>query len=103
VFFDCKLIADPSATKCFLGRPWRPHAKTVFIRTEMGNHIVPAGWNNWNNAENEKTVAYAEYGSYGPGGNTKERVKWSKQLKKKELKQYTLKNIFAGTNSWIPS
>lgn len=103
VFFDCKLIADPSATKCFLGRPWRPNARTVFIRTEMGNHIVPAGWNNWNNSENEKTVLYAEYGSFGPGANAEQRVKWSKQLKKKEVKQYTLKNIFKGSSSWIPS
>lgn len=99
VFFDCKLIADTAAKKVFLGRPWRPYSKTVFIRTEMGSHIVKQGWDNWRNPENEKTVLYAEYKSYGPGGDTKERVKWSKQLTAKEAKKYTLANIFSG---WIP-
>ena len=102
VFFDCKLIADTAASKCFLGRPWRPNAKTVFINTDMGPHIVPAGWNNWNNPENEKTVLYAEYNSKGPGANAAGRVKWSKQLTAKEAKKYMLENIFAGKVSWVP-
>jgi len=100
VFLHCKLIADTAATKCFLGRPWRPNAKVVFINTEMGSHILPVGWNNWNNVENEKTVTYAEYKSYGPGANATARVRWSKQLTADEAKQYTVKNIFA---NWDPS
>ena len=99
VFFDCKLIADTSAKKVFLGRPWRPNAKTVYINSEMGSHILKEGWDNWRNPENEKTALFAEYKSYGPGANAKERAKWSKQLTAKEAKQYTLKNIFDG---WIP-
>ncbi len=43
VFLNCKLIADSAAKKCFLGRPWRPNARTVFINTEMGSHILPEG------------------------------------------------------------
>ncbi|MBD0367202.1 MAG: pectin esterase, partial [Flavisolibacter sp.] len=84
VFFDCKLIADTAAKRVFLGRPWRPYAKTVFINTEMGDHIVKEGWDNWRNPENEKTALYAEYKSYGPGANAEGRVKWSKQLTAKE-------------------
>ncbi len=99
VFFDCKLTADSAAKKVFLGRPWRPSSKAVYIRTEMGAHIIKEGWDNWRNTENEKTVLYAEYKSYGPGANTAGRVKWSKQLLEKELKKYTLKNIFDG---WDP-
>lgn len=102
VFFDCKLIADPAAKKVYLGRPWRPYAKTIFIRTDMGNQILPAGWDNWGNAANEKTVLYAEYGSTGSGGNTSKRVGWSKQLSAKEAKQYTLETIFSGQSVWIP-
>ncbi|WP_324680039.1 pectinesterase family protein [Hymenobacter sp. GOD-10R] len=52
--------------------------------------------------DNEKTAYYAEYQSKGPGANTKDRVKWSKQLTNKEAKQYTLKNIFAGAEPWLP-
>lgn len=103
VFFDCKLIAAPTATKVFLGRPWRPNAKTVFIRTQMGNHILPQGWDNWRDPANENTVVYGDYQSSGEGANDALRVKWSNALSKKALKQYTLKNIFAGNTAWTPS
>ena len=102
VFFDCKLIADPAATKVFLWRPWRPHAKTVFINTEMGGHIHPVAWDNWRNHENEKTVLYAEYNSRGEGAKIKERAKWSKQLSRKQVKKYTLASIFNCEASWVP-
>ncbi|GHA75005.1 pectinesterase [Pontibacter akesuensis] len=99
VFIDCKLIADAAATKVYLGRPWRPYSKTVFLNSEMGNHIRPEGWDNWRNPENEKTVLYAEYNSKGAGANAKSRVNWSRQLTAKEAKQYTLENIFP---EWKP-
>lgn len=99
VFINCNLIADQQAKKVFLGRPWRPYAKTVFINTEMGSHIRPEGWDNWRNPENEATVVYAEFNSKGDGANPAERVKWSKQLSKSESKKYNLKNIF---NGWMP-
>ncbi len=102
VFFDCKLVADSSAKKVYLGRPWRPYCKTVFIRTDMGGHILPVGWHNWGNPENEKTVLYAEYQSTGTGANPSKRATWSKQLKKKELSAYTLAKIF-GTKENLPT
>ncbi len=102
VFFDCKLIAKDGITKVFLGRPWRSFAKTVFINTEMGNHILPEGWNPWKGdamfPDKEKTVYYAEYGSKGEGGNVSKRVSWSHQLSKKELKNYTIEKIFGDWN-----
>ncbi|MXV49492.1 pectin esterase [Pedobacter sp. HMF7647] len=98
VFFDCNLIADTSAHKVFLGRPWRPNAKTVFIRCDNGQHIQPEGWDNWRDPENEKTVFYAEYQSKGAGVALANRVKWSKQLKKRDIAAYTLPAIFSGWN-----
>lgn len=94
VFFDCKLIAESGVQKVYLGRPWRPYSKTVFIRTEMGAHVLPQGWNNWGNPKNEETVLYAEYQSTGKGAAPQSRVGWSKQLNSKEMKLYTLSNIF---------
>ena len=102
VFFDCKLVAGTEAKKVYLGRPWRPYAKTVFINTDMGNHILPVGWDNWRNAQNEKTAYYAEYNSTGDGANLRDRAKWSKQLSKKEAKKYTLQNIFNNGEAWVP-
>ncbi|MES2418208.1 MAG: pectinesterase family protein [Bacteroidota bacterium] len=102
VFLNCKLTADTAFKKVYLGRPWRPYAKTVFINTEIGAHILPAGWQVWNENKNHETTFYAEYGSYGPGFVKEARVNWSKQLTKKQAKQYTLKNIFTGRMTWIP-
>ena len=104
VFVDCKLIAkDDSVNKVFLGRPWRPYAKTVFINTAMGSHIVPEGWDAWKGDKNfpdkEKTVFYAESGSKGAGGkDISKRVSWSYQLTKFDLKEYDLLKILNGWN-----
>ena len=95
VFLDCKVLADSSVNKLFLGRPWRAYSNTVFIRTELPSAIHPAGWENWSNPENEKTAYYAEQGNYGPGAATGERAKWTKQLTQKQAAQYTLDQIFS--------
>ncbi|WP_346236115.1 pectinesterase family protein [Niabella insulamsoli] len=95
VFLDCKIIAAADVDRIYLGRPWRAHAKTVFIRCELPAQIAAEGWNNWSNPENEQTVFYAEYKSKGPGANPAGRVKWSKQLTDKQAELYTLENIFA--------
>ena len=104
VFLNCKLTASDEATKVYLGRPWRPYCKTVFIDTEMGKHIVSQGWDPWKGdnmfPEKEKTAFYAEFNSSGDGANPKNRVAWSNQLSKKEREKYTLQNIFS---DWIPS
>ena len=102
VFLGCKLTAAPEAKKVYLGRPWRPHARTIFLNTDMGAHIAPAGWENWGKVSNEATAYYAGFGNTGPGAATKERVKWSHQLTTKEAQQYTLKAIFAGSIGWEP-
>lgn len=105
VFFDCNLIAEEDVDKVYLGRPWRPYAKTVFIRSALGKHIIPVGWDAWTGdplfANKDKTAYYAEYQNTGPGADVSKRVKWSKQLKKVEFRQYTLKNIFNGWNPLI--
>jgi pectinesterase len=102
VFLNCRLTAAPEATSVYLGRPWRPNARTVFLHTEMGAHIRPEGWENWGKVSNEATAYYAEFGSTGPGAKPQGRVKWSRQLTAKEAKQYTLKTIFAGPIGWDP-
>ncbi len=106
VLINCKLIADTAAKKVFLGRPWRPYAKTVYINCDLGSHILPEGWNAWPGdamfPNKEKTAFYAEYGSKGPGAFTKERVPWSKQLSEKDAGSYTVKNILGGRDNWDP-
>lgn len=104
VFLNCKLTArDSTVNKVYLGRPWRPYAKTVFINTEMGKHILNEGWDAWKGDKmfpnKEKTVYYAEYNSFGKGSvNLHQRVSWSHQLKKRELKKYRIEKVFNGWN-----
>ncbi len=99
VFFKCKLIADTGLHKVSLGRPWQPYANVIYMKCNIGNHILPIGWNNWQKIENEKTARFAEYKSKGAGANKKERVPWAKQLTKKEAKLITKKNIL---QNWKP-
>lgn len=102
VFRNCRLTAAPGITKCYLGRPWRPFAKTVFIDCELGSHILPEGWHNWNKPDAEKTSFYAEYGSTGPGAASKaERVKWCHFLKEKQLSDYSFEKIMFQENDGI--
>lgn len=99
IFYKCRLTADKDVDKVYLGRPWRPFAATIFMDCELGKHIRPEGWHNWNNAKNEETARYAEYGNKGEGASTKNRVKWSKQLSKKEAAKVTLLDAF-GEDCW---
>jgi pectinesterase len=101
VFIDCKLTAAPGVDKVYLGRPWRAHAKTVFIRSQLGSHIVPAGWENWGNPANEQTAYYAEYKCTGPGADRKGRAKWSKELTDKEAQEYTVEKILGPGSTLI--
>ncbi|HEX6848526.1 MAG TPA: pectinesterase family protein [Chitinophagaceae bacterium] len=95
VFIDCRITADSGVNKLYLGRPWRAHAKTVFINCELPKAIAPEGWNNWNNPENEKTVFYAEYKSKGQGAAPDKRVKWSTQLNDKRAQHYQPSTVFS--------
>ncbi len=93
VFLNCKLLAEEGVSKVYLGRPWRPNAKTVFISCELGNHILPEGWEEWSNKPDLNTTFYAEYGNKGPGANTNMRIKWSQTLTNNQRKKYTINNI----------
>ena len=93
VFKDCKITSDENVTKVYLGRPWRIYAKTVFITSNLGKHILAVGWHNWSKPEAEKTTFYAEFKNLGDGFHPNERAKWSHQLNDDEAKKYTLKNV----------
>ena len=100
IFYDCTLTAGDTVKKVYLSRPWRPYAKAVFVRCNLGNHILPIGWNNWNKKDAEKTVFYAEYESYGEGANPKARASFSHQLK--NLNFYEIETVLSGTDGWNP-
>ncbi|MBF9255053.1 pectin esterase [Pontibacter sp. 172403-2] len=99
VFRNCRLTGNAEKHMFYLGRPWRPNAKTVYLNCYMGNQIKPEGWNNWNKPEAEKLTFYAEYGSTGPGAAPAARVNWAHLLTTQQAATYTLENIFG---DWVP-
>lgn len=94
VFLNCIIMVSQEVQGVYLGRPWRPYAKTVFIECDLDELIRPEGWHNWNKPESEKTVFYAEYRSKGKGARPERRVNWSRQLTDEEVKYFTIENIF---------
>lgn len=100
VFYDCRLTASDGVEKVYLSRPWRPYAQAVFIRCQLGKHILPEGWHNWGKKEAEKTVFYAEYQSTGEGAHPAARAPFSHQLK--NLDNYDMEALLAGDDGWNP-
>jgi pectinesterase len=100
VFNNCRLTGNAPAGSYALGRPWRPHAKTVFLNCELGAHIGAAGWDHWGNETNKHTAYYAEFQSRGPGANAAGRVPWSHQLTPAEARRYTRELVLRG---WDPT
>jgi pectin methylesterase-like acyl-CoA thioesterase len=105
VFRDCKLTAAPEVKGVWLGRPWRPYASVVFLNTEMGAHIEPAGWREWHPGETHylDTVFYAEYRSSGPGAQKSVRDSHTKQLTDAEAAAYETRKFLGGEDSWDPA
>jgi pectinesterase len=99
VFRHCKITGSAPACSFFLGRPWRPYAKVVFLECELGNVINPQGWHKWNNTQNDMTAYYAEYHNTGAGADTHQRVNWSKILTSKDAKLYQTATIL---RDWKP-
>lgn len=99
VFMNCRIVGDAPAHSYYLGRPWRPWAKTVFLHCQLANTVIPEGWHNWGKTDNERSTFYAEYSNRGEGADTARRVGWSHQLTEEESHKYTIANIFSG---WRP-
>ena len=93
VFLNCKITGDAPESSFYLGRPWRPYGKSVFIECELGQHIKPEGWHNWNKPDAEQTAFFAEYKNTGKGAGNNLRATWSHQLSDEQVKEYNKSNI----------
>lgn len=85
-----------------LGRPWRPYARVIYIRTALAAEVAPGGWNNWGNPANEATAYFAEFQSAGPGASSSTRVPWSHKLTAEQAKQYATMLFLRGPDRWDP-
>ena len=97
----CRVPGAPMHKPCLYVATWAAtYAQAVFVRCDLGGHILPAGWNNWGKVENEKTAFYAEYQSRGAGANPQARAPFSHQLH--SLEGYAMEDVLAGTDGWNP-
>ncbi|HEV8428844.1 MAG TPA: pectate lyase [Pyrinomonadaceae bacterium] len=95
VFLRCRLTGQDTSNGVYLGRPWRPYARVVFLDCWLGPHIRPEGWDNWRDPAREKTAWFGEYRSKGPGANPKARVAWSRQLTSAEAATFSRAQFFS--------
>ena len=102
VFNRCRITAAKPGLKTFLGRPWRAHASTIFLHTEMAAVVRPEGWHNWGKPEREQTVRYAEFASTGPGAPAGQRVSWADALSEPQAAAVTVEAVLGGADQWRP-
>ncbi|CAN8268357.1 unnamed protein product [Cochlearia groenlandica] len=73
---DADLIPNINSTSTYLGRPWKPYSRSVFMQNYMSDIIKPEGWLEWNGNFALDTLYYAEYMNNGPGSRLDRRVTW---------------------------
>jgi pectinesterase len=98
--FSRSRVRVAEGEQAFLGRPWRDHAATIFLRSELGAGIRPAGWHNWDRSSSESTSRYFEYHNTGAGADRAARVAWSRELTAAEAGRITPAAVFGG---WDPT
>jgi pectinesterase len=104
VLTDCKVTAAAAVPdgSVYLGRPWRPFARVVYLHCDLGPQIQPAGWLKWRPTDKDMKVFYAEYNCTGAGAATDKRVEWSKQLTQAQAEKFSKENFLKGDDDWSP-
>ena len=95
VFFDCTVDGDADEHTVFLGRPWLPSAKTVFINTKATNVLNPEIWSKWGKTILHNAACYAQ----NSFTDSTAVADWTDILSEKDTEKYTLDNIF---KDWRP-
>ncbi|CAK9164080.1 unnamed protein product [Ilex paraguariensis] len=99
------LIPVQSSFRTYLGRPWRQYSRTVYILSNIGDLVDPAGWLEWDGDFALSTLYYGEYKNRGPGSNTSARVTWPGYRvinSSTEASQFTVANLIQG-GEWLPA
>ena len=103
VVMNSKVTADPLGGKSFfLGRPWRPFARVVVMKTELPAELDTQGWSPWRAGETPTQTSFTEYQNKGAGASTAARVPWSRQLSAQEAKQFAPATFLRGADHWNP-
>ncbi|KAL2327526.1 hypothetical protein Fmac_020953 [Flemingia macrophylla] len=102
---DLDLVHVVNSTHTYLGRPWKPYSRTIFMQSYISDVLRPEGWLEWNGDDGLDTLYYAEYMNYGPGAGLSDRVKWPGYHVMNDSSQasnFTVTQFIKG-NLWLPS
>ncbi|XP_028759966.1 probable pectinesterase/pectinesterase inhibitor 12 [Neltuma alba] len=109
---NCSVIAtedlytNSSSSKSYLGRPWRPYSRTVYLESYIDDFVDPEGWTDWSDADGDdlETLYYGEYNNYGPGSGTGGRVNWVGYhvMGYEEAYNFTVSQFIMG-DAWLQS
>ncbi|MQM08190.1 hypothetical protein Taro_041045 [Colocasia esculenta] len=96
--------AGAASIKTYLGRPWKPYSRTVFMKTYMGELVDAAGWTEWDGTTGLDTLYYGEYANVGPGSATDGRVTWPgyRVMSYDEAVDFTVDQLIDGYG-WLES
>ncbi len=94
VFNNCTVTGAADVGSFYLGRPWRPYAKVLFMHSSLPAFIRGEGWHNWGKQSNEQTAYFAEYGNTGAGALSQSRVKWAHRLSRDNAQTVSLSVVF---------
>jgi pectin methylesterase-like acyl-CoA thioesterase len=101
-FKNCS-IGGVKGGQIYLGRAWGDSSRVVYAYTEMGEEVVPIGWDGWNVAKPESSgIYYGEFKCFGPGADAKrkKRVGWALDLTDDQAKPFVGQHYIFG-DSWI--
>jgi pectinesterase len=103
VFHHARITAEDLHGKFFyLGRPWRPFSRVVFLNCAMPASLNPQGWSSWTPGGTIEHTYYAERGSVGPGATVQSRLAGSHQLTAAEAAPFGTQEFLVGADHWDP-
>lgn len=101
VFRHAKITAAEMDGRVFyLGRPWRPYSRVVFLSSWMPESLSPQGWSPWKKGETLQEAFYGERGSTGPGARVRTPLKGSHALTAAEAEAFAPEHFLAGADDW---
>ena len=100
VFSRCRLTGACEEGTAYLGRPWRKHCRTLFLRCDMDAHVAPWGFNDWD--ENRVvTGLMGEYATTGARADQSARHPRQKRMTAEEAASVTREAVLGG-DGWQP-
>ncbi|CAN6373600.1 unnamed protein product [Urochloa humidicola] len=101
-FMNCS-IGGVKGGQIYLGRAWGDSSRVVYAYTQMGEEVVPIGWDGWQVAKPESSgIYYGEFKCFGPGADAKKkkRIGWALDLTEEQAKPFVGKHYIFG-DSWL--